>query len=73
MDDEVTHDSSSPSFNKKIEPDRETAKAKAFKSLPPDCIVAFGRAFVESDLDDLDRFDSLRATAIMVGTSTDTR
>jgi hypothetical protein len=59
MDDKVTHDSSNPSSNKFFEPDREIAKANAFKSLPPDCIAAFGRAFMEADLDDLDRFDSL--------------
>jgi hypothetical protein len=59
MDDEVTHDSSSPSFDKNSEPNRETAKANASKLIPLDCIAAFGRAFVEADLDNLDRFDSL--------------
>jgi hypothetical protein len=59
MDDEETNDSSNPSSDKNYELDRETARANAFKSLSSDSIAAYGRAFVEVDLDDLDRFDSL--------------
>jgi hypothetical protein len=59
MDDEVTNDSSNPSSNKKSEVDRETTRANAFKAVSHEYIVAFGRAFVEGDLNDLDRFDSL--------------
>jgi hypothetical protein len=64
MDDEVTHDSSNPSSSKNAELNRETAKANASKSIPPHDIVAFGRAFVDADLDDLDIFDALRHASL---------
>jgi hypothetical protein len=64
MEYKVTNDSSNPSSNKNSKLDRETAKATASKSLSPDCIVAFGRAFVEEDLDDLDGFHSLRHASL---------
>jgi hypothetical protein len=58
MDDEVTHDSSNLSSSKNS-PNRETTKANAYESISHDCIPAFGRALVDADLDDLDRFDAL--------------
>jgi hypothetical protein len=64
MDDETTPHSSNPSSSKNIEPNRETIIIKASKSmLPYDC-VAFGRDFMDMDLDDLDRIDALMHTSL---------
>jgi hypothetical protein len=60
MDDEGTPDLSNPSSSETIEPIRETINTNASKSILPRDDVAFGRAFMDLDLD-LDGFDNFDA------------
>jgi hypothetical protein len=63
VDDEETPDLSDSS-SRTVEPSRETIITNASKSIFPHDCAAFSRAFVDMDLDDLDKFDALIHTSL---------
>jgi hypothetical protein len=63
MDDETTPHSSNPSSSKNIESNRKTIIIKASKSMLPHHCAAFGRAFMDMDLDDFNRIHALMHTS----------
>lgn len=64
LDDEETLDLSNPTSSETPEPSKETTIIKAIVPMSPIENAAFGKVFMDMDLDDLDNFDAYHAQGI---------